>query len=68
MQLQIQVILSHRLKEMTNSYVLLCFELQRIVHISATRCLIKMGFGSQCRILNGQVIYVKKSKLNIADI
>ena len=62
------LILSYRLKEVTNSYVLPCFELQRIVHISATRCPTEMGFGSQCRILNGQVIYVQKSKLNIADM
>ena len=47
---------------------LYCFELQRIVHISATRCPIEMGFGLKCRILNGQVIYIEKSKLNIADM
>ena len=62
------LILSYRLKEVTNYYVLHCFELQRIVHISATRCLIEMGFGSKCRILNGQVVYIEKSKLNIADM
>ena len=44
------------------------FELQIIVHISATRCPTEMGFGSKCSILNGQVIYIKKSKLNIADM
>ena len=44
------------------------FELQRIVHIYATRCAIEMGFGSECSIFNEQVIYTKKSKLNIADI
>ena len=27
-----------------------------------------MGFGSKCSILNGQVIYIEKSKLNIADM
>ena len=27
-----------------------------------------MGFESKCSILNGQVIYVEKSKLNIADM
>ena len=27
-----------------------------------------MGFRSKCNILDGQVIYVKKSKLNIADM
>ena len=27
-----------------------------------------MGFGSKCSISNGQVIYVKKSKLTIADM
>ena len=43
------------------------FELHRIIHISATRCLIEMGFGSKCSIFNGQVIDDEKSKLNIAD-
>ena len=27
-----------------------------------------MGFGSKCSTLNGQVINVKNSKLNIADM
>ena len=27
-----------------------------------------MGFGSKCCIWNGQVIYIEKSKLNIADM
>ena len=27
-----------------------------------------MGFGSKCSILNGKVIYIEKSKLNIADM
>ena len=49
-------------------YVLHCFELQRIVHISATGCPIEMSFGSKCSILNGQVILYWKSKLNIADM
>ena len=43
------------------------FELQRIAHISATRCPIGMGVGSICSILNWQVIYIKNSKLNIAE-
>ena len=38
------LILSYRLKEVTNSYVLHCFWTHRIVHISTTRCLIEMGF------------------------
>ena len=62
------LILNYGLKEVTNSYVLHCFELQRIVHISATRCQIEMGFGSKCSILYGQVIYIEKSKLNVADM
>ena len=33
--------LIYRLKEVTNLNVLLCFELQRIVHISSTRCRIE---------------------------
>ena len=38
------------------------------VHISATRCLIEMLFGSKCSILNGQTIYIEKSKFNIANM
>ena len=38
------------------------------VHISATRCQIEMGFRFKCSILNWQVIYVGKLKLNIADM
>ena len=38
------------------------------VHISTTRCLIEMGFGLKCSVLNGQVIYLEKSKSNIADM
>ena len=44
------------------------FEHQRIVHISVTRCPIEMRFKSKCSILNGQVIYIEKSKLTIADM
>ena len=44
------------------------FELRRIVHISATRCPIQIRFESKCGILNKQVIYIEKSKLNIADM
>ena len=62
------LILSYRLKKVTNSYVLHCFWTSKNVHISATKCLIEMEFGSKCNILNGQVIYVKNSKLNIADM
>ena len=61
------LILSYRLKQMTYSYVLHCFEIQRIAHISWTRCRIVMGYGSKCRIWNWQVDYIEKSKLNIAD-
>ena len=62
------LILSYRLQQLINSYVLHCFWIWRIVHISATRCPIEMGFGSKCSILNGQVICIEKSKLNIADM
>ena len=44
------------------------FEVQKIVHISTARCLIEMGFKSKCSILHGQVIYIEKSKFNIADM
>ena len=49
----------------------LCFTLfvkLKNVHVSATRCLLEMGFGSKCSILNGRVIYIEKSKLIIADL
>ena len=62
------LILSYRLKEVISSYVLHCFWIKRIVHISATRCLIEMGFESKCSILNGKVTYIEKSKLNIANM
>ena len=62
------LVLSYRLKEVTNSYVLHCFCSSKNVHICATRCLIEMGFGSKCGILNGQVICTEKSKLNNADM
>ena len=39
-----------------------------MVHISATRYPIEMEFESKCNILNGQVIYIEKSKLNIIDM
>ena len=63
-----KLILSYKLKEVTNSYVLYCFEHQKVVNISATRCAIEMGFGSKCSILNWQMIYPEKSNLNIANM
>ena len=45
-----------------------CLEIQRFACISGTRFRIVMGFGSKCRILNGQVDYIETSKLNIADM
>ena len=44
------------------------FELNRVIHISATVCLIEMGFGSKSSIFNGQQIYIENPKLNIADM
>ena len=41
------------------------FERQRIGHVSATKCPIEMQFGSNWSILNAQVIYIKKQKVNI---
>ena len=61
------LILSYRLKQMTYSNVLQCFEIQRIAHISWTRCQIVMGYGSKCRIWYVQKGYIENSKLNIAD-
>ena len=53
---------------MTNSNVLHCLEIQRFAHISGTRYRIVIGFGSECRILNGQVDHIENSILNIADM
>ena len=38
------------------------WELQRIVHISATRCLIEIWFTSKCS-LNEKVVYIRKIKI-----
>ena len=46
------LIMSYRLKEVTNSYVLHCFWTSKNVHNSATRCPIEMGFVSKCSILD----------------
>ena len=62
------LILSSRLKEVTNSNVLQCLDILRFAHISGTRYRIVMEFGSKCRILNGQEDYIENSKLNIADM
>ena len=62
------LILSCRLKQVTNSNVLDCLEIQRFAHISGTSFRIVMGFRSTCRILSGQVDYIENSKLNIADM
>ena len=62
------LILSYRLKEVTNSNLLHCLEIQRFAHISGITFRIVMGFGSNCRILNGQVDNIENSKLNIADM
>ena len=62
------LILSYRLKQVTNSMFYVVYELQRIVHISTIRCPIEMGFESKCSILNGQMIHAEKSKLSIADM
>ena len=58
----------YRLKDVTNSNVLHCLEIQRFAHISGTRFWVVMGFGSKCMILNGQMNYIENSKLNIADM
>ena len=36
--------------------------------IPATRCPTEMGFKSESCILNGQVLYIEKSKLNVEDM
>ena len=52
----------YKLKEVTNSYVLHCLKMQRIAHISGTRCRIVMAFGSKCSIWNAQVDYICQTK------
>ena len=44
------------------------FELQRILHISATRCPVNMGLGSKCSMLNDQVIDIGISKIKTANM
>ena len=59
------LILSYRLKEVTDYNVLLCLEIHRLAHISGTRFRIVMGFGSKCRILNGQVDHIETQNLTL---
>ena len=51
------LILRYKLREVTIFYVC-CFELQRIVHISTTRCPVEFGFGSKRSIVNERVTYI----------
>ena len=46
-------------------YFTLLFNLQNCLYLdrSATRYPIEMEFGSKCSILNGQLIFIEKSKL-----
>ena len=44
------------------------FEFKKRAHISTTRYVIEMGFGSKWSILNGQVVYIETPKLNIANL
>ena len=57
--------LSYKLEEVTNS----CFtvlELQKLLITLQHKSPIEMGFKSKCSILNGQTVYIERSKLNIA--
>ena len=60
-QMSLILILSYRLKQMSYFYVLHCFEIQGIAHISWTRCQIVMGYGSKCRIWYEKVDYIENS-------
>ena len=62
------LMLSYRLKEVTNYNVLHCLEIHRFAHISGTKFQIVMGFQSKCRNLNGQIDYIENSKSTIADL
>ena len=61
-QVSKQLILSYRLIELTNSYVLHYFWITK--HCSY----LQMGFGLKCSILNRQVIFIGKSNLKILDM
>ena len=61
------LILSYRHKEVMDSYVLTLF-LQGMSTTPHLDCPIEMGFESKCNILYGQVIYIEKSKVNIANM
>ena len=52
--------LSYRLKRWQILMFYIVFEHQRVVHISATRCPIEMGFRSKCSTLYGHMIYTKE--------
>ena len=43
-------------------------KLEELFFFFATTCLIAMDFGSKCRIVNGKVVYIETSKLNIANM
>ena len=43
-----------------NSYGSIVWDFQRIIHVSATRCPIEMGFESKCSILNEHIVYFKQ--------
>ena len=63
------LILSYRVKKVTNSYLHCLGASKNYMYIAAARCPIEMRFGSKCSILNGQVIYIeKKYNLNIFDM
>ena len=62
-RMSLMLILSYRLKQMTHSYVLQCFEIDKIAHVSWTRCRIVMGYGSKCRIWYVQEGYIENSKI-----
>ena len=63
------LILRYRLKEVTNSYVLHClWSSKNYSYLCNQMPNWDRIFGSKCKILNGQVIYIEKSKLDIADM
>ena len=66
--LAILILSYYKLKEVTNSCVFTLFRTSKNVHIYATKCLTEMSFKSKCSILSGQIVFIEKSKLNIANM
>ena len=61
-------IFSYRPQEVTNSYLLLCFWTSLNWSYLCNRMFNWDAVWARCSILNGQIIFVGKSKLNVEDM